>query len=57
MYSDSRECAQLIERCLSIEENCLRGDGEIFRGNINSAVILGSDGFSGRVIMIEHASN
>jgi PAS domain S-box-containing protein len=41
---------------VSIEENCLRGDGEIFRGNINSAVILGEDGFSGRVIMIERAS-
>ena len=42
---------------VSIEENCLRGDGKIFRGSINSAVILGADGSSGRVIMIEQASN
>jgi PAS domain S-box-containing protein len=42
---------------VSIEENCLRNDGKIFRGSINSALILGPDGSSGRVIMIEHASN
>jgi PAS domain S-box-containing protein len=39
---------------VSIEENCLRNDGKIFRRSINSALILGSDGSSGRVIMIEH---
>jgi PAS domain S-box-containing protein len=42
---------------VSLEEDCLRGDGEIFRGKIGSAAIINSDGSSGRVIMIEHASN
>ena len=40
---------------VSLEEDCLRGDGRIFRGKINSAAILNSDGSSGRVIMVEHA--
>ena len=42
---------------VSLEERCLRGDGEVFRGKIGSAAIINSDGSSGRVIMIEHASN
>ena len=40
---------------VSLEEDCLRGDGRIFRGKINSAAILNSDGSSGRVIMVEHS--
>jgi PAS domain S-box-containing protein len=37
-----------------LEEDCLRGDGKMFRGKINSAAILNSDGSTGRVILIEH---
>jgi PAS domain S-box-containing protein len=40
---------------VSLEEDCLRGDGRVFRGKINSAAILNSDGSSGRVIMVEHS--
>jgi PAS domain S-box-containing protein len=39
---------------ITIEEECVRADGEIFRGKIAAAVISGAEGRSnGRVIMIE----
>lgn len=43
---------------ITIEEECMRADGEIFRGKIAAAVISGAEGRSnGRVIMIEDASH
>jgi PAS domain S-box-containing protein len=42
---------------ITIEEECVRADGEIFRGKIAAAVISGAEGRSnGRVIMIEDVS-
>jgi PAS domain S-box-containing protein len=40
---------------VSLEEDCLRADGQIFRGKISSIAVLNSDGSSGRIIMLEHA--
>jgi PAS domain S-box-containing protein len=42
---------------ITIEEECVRADGEIFRGKIAAAVISGAEGRSnGRVIMLEEVS-
>jgi len=42
---------------LTLEEECVRADGEIFRGKVAAAVISGAEGRSnGRVIMIEDIS-
>ena len=42
---------------ITIEEECVRADGEIFRGKISAAVVSGAEGRSnGRVIMIEDVS-
>jgi PAS domain S-box-containing protein len=42
---------------ITLEEECMRADGEIFRGKIAAAVISGAEGRSnGRVIMIEEIS-
>ena len=39
---------------ITLEEDCVRADGEIFRGKISAAVVSGAEGRSnGRVIMIE----
>jgi PAS domain S-box-containing protein len=43
---------------ITIEEECVRADGEIFRGKIAAAVVSGAEGrSSGRVIMIEDVSH
>jgi PAS domain S-box-containing protein len=42
---------------ITIEEECVRADGEMFRGKIAAAVISGAEGRSnGRVIMLEEVS-
>jgi PAS domain S-box-containing protein len=42
---------------ITFEEECVRADGEVFRGKVDAAVISGVEGRSnGRVIMIENIS-
>lgn len=48
---------RLHRSSVTLEEDCVRGDGEIFRAKVNSAAITDTDGNStGRMIMIEHFS-
>jgi PAS domain S-box-containing protein len=48
------ELTPLEHALVSLEEDCVRRNGEIFRSKINAAAVLNSDGSCGRVIMIEH---